>query len=134
LRVPNAATRVRPTAEVFTALGQAFPDVGESAEEWEHPEAQATGGVMGPPANARTGEVWIFRAGRLQAITVRLGTTDATHTAILDGPVTEGLDVVTAIAMQTSATPSPSSTTSSPLIPARRPPTAGRGTSDQRTP
>ncbi|RPH53359.1 MAG: HlyD family efflux transporter periplasmic adaptor subunit, partial [Acidobacteria bacterium] len=133
LRVPNAATRVRPTADVFTALGQAFPDVGESAEEWEHTEAQATGGTLGTPASARTGEVWIFRAGRLEAIPVRLGTTDATHTAILAGPVTEGLDVVTAIAMQTSATPSPS-TTSSPLIPPRRPPSAGRGTSGQRTP
>jgi HlyD family secretion protein len=132
LRVPNAATRVRPTADVFTALGQAFPDIGESAEEWEHAEAQATGGVVGAPASARTGEVWIFRAGRLEAIPVRLGTTDATHTAILAGPVTEGLDVVTAITMQTSATPSPS-TTSSPLIPARRPPSAGRGTSGQRT-
>ena len=133
LHVPNAATRVRPTADVFTALGQAFPDVGESAEEWEHTEAQATGGVVGAPASARTGEVWIVRSGRLEPITVRLGTTDATHTAILAGAVTEGLEVLTAITMQTPATSSPG-TTSSPLIPARRPPTAGRGTSGQRTP
>ena len=133
LRVPNAATRVRPTADVFTALGQPFPGVGESAEEWEPAEAQSTVGVVGPPASARRGEVWIFRSGRLEPITVRLGTTDATHTAILAGAVSEGLEVLTAITMQTPATSSPG-TTSSPLIPARRPPAAGRGTSGQRTP
>ena len=84
--------------------------------------------------NASVAESDIGRIQPGQAVSFRVDAypTDATHTAILAGPVTEGLDVVTAITMQTSATPSPS-TTSSPLIPPRRPPPAGRGTSRQRT-
>jgi hypothetical protein len=77
------------------------------------------------------GEVWTFRAGRLAPIAVRLGTSDATHTAILAGPLSEGLEVVTSITMRTAASPG---TSSSPLLPARRPPSAGRGAGGPRTP
>jgi HlyD family secretion protein len=114
LRVPNAATRVRPSADVFAALGQPFPAEAALAEEWTDEEEGGT----------RT-EVWMLRSGRLVPIAVRLGTTDATHAAVLAGGLAEGVEVVTAIHVQPTSN---ASSSTSPLLPARRPPSTGRGT------
>jgi HlyD family secretion protein len=115
LRVPNAATRVRPSPDVFTALGQPLPAEGPLLEGWTDDEEGGT----------RTAEVWMLRSGRLQPIAVRLGTTDATHAAVLAGDLVEGVEVVTAIRAQPTSN---ASTSTSPLLPSRRSPPAGRGT------
>jgi hypothetical protein len=116
---------VRPSAEVFSALGQ--PVVAEPAVsgEWTVDEEGGRADAHGAPSATRRGVVWRLRAGRLEPIPVRLGTTDATHTAVLEGDLAEGVEVVTAI-----DAPAVSNTTgsSSPLLPSRRPSAAGRGT------
>jgi HlyD family secretion protein len=123
LRVPNAATRVRPSPELFAALGQAPPSGTGPAEEWADDEQGGPGGLRGTAAATRRVEVWTLRSGRLEPIVVRLGPTDARHAAVLDGELAEGVEVVTAI--QAAATPIPNSA-ASPLLPSPRPP-AGRG-------
>jgi HlyD family secretion protein len=126
LRVPNAAIRVRPATEVFVALGQAPPDDGEPADTREHRGVPASGGVVGAGVKTRRGRLWTLRDGRLEPIAVRLGTADATHTAIVAGAVTEGLEVVTAITLPAPATAGPTPS-SSPLLPVRPPGPGGRG-------
>jgi HlyD family secretion protein len=121
LRVPNAATRVRPPPEVFTALGQPPPPdplLADAATE------EDDGCSVSAPSSAGAAEVWTLRSGRLEPVAVRLGSADATHTAVLAGDLAEGVEVVTGI--QTAATANPASATS-PLLPQRRPP-IGRGT------
>jgi HlyD family secretion protein len=133
LRVPNAATRVRPSADVFAALGQAPPDDGEGAKTTEHGGGYRPGDVIGTGGNTRRGEVWTLRNGLLEPVEVRLGTTDATHTAVVAGPLTEGLEVLTAITFPATAAAGATPNTS-PLLPARRPASGGRGGGGPRTP
>jgi hypothetical protein len=123
LRVPNAATRVRPSPDVFAALGQPLPDESALPEEWTHDE-EPVSDTLGIAAAGRPAEVWTLRSGRLEPIAVRLGTTDAIHAAVLAGELAEGVEVVTAIHSPATSTPNSSS---SPLLPSRRPPPAGRG-------
>jgi len=101
LRVPNAALRFRPTAEVFTALGQ------------QAPEPRAAGGS----GAARGAGVWVFADGRLTRVRVQPGINDGTTTAVAAGELEEGAQVVTALAAQTAATATQRS--GSPLIPQR---------------
>ena len=101
LRVPNAALRFRPTAEVFTALGQ------------QAPEPRAAGGS----GAARGAGVWVFADGRLTRVRVQPGINDGTTTAVAAGELEEGAQVVTALAAQTGATATQRS--GSPLIPQR---------------
>jgi HlyD family secretion protein len=124
LRVPNGATRVRPSAEVFIALGQ--PVVAEPAVsgEWTLDEEGGRADAHGAPSATRRRVVWRLRSGRLEPIPVLLGTTDATHAAVLEGDLAEGVEVVTAI--DAPAVPNTSGS-SSPLLPSRRPPAGGRG-------
>jgi HlyD family secretion protein len=122
LRVPNAATRVRPSPEVFAALGQPLPAEPVLAEHWTDDEEGE--GERVQISAARAAEVWTLQSGRLEPIAVRLGIADAMHAAVLAGELAEGMEVVTAI--QAAATTNVSSSTS-PLLPARRPP-ASRGT------
>ena len=106
LRVPNAALRVRPTPEIFAALGQAAP-------------------VHAPGTGAG---VWVLRDGLLQRVAVGVGTSDASLTAILSGTLEEGDEVVTSLSASTTAATGTSGSTRSPLLPAaRRPPGGGGG-------
>jgi HlyD family secretion protein len=129
LRVPNGATRVRPSAEVFSALGQPLPDEPAVAEEWTLDEEGGPADAHGAPSATRRGVVWRLRSGQLEPIPVLLGTTDATHAAVLEGDLTEGVEVVTAI---DASAVSNTTGSSSPLLPPRRPP--GRGTRGPRMP
>ena len=99
-RVPVAALRVRPTREVFESLNQTPP-----AER---------------PRRAR--EIWVLANGRLDAVTVRVGTSDGTMTEVSSEVLNDGVQVLTSIG--------PSVTTSgdsSPLLPfLRRPSRGGR--------
>jgi HlyD family secretion protein len=122
LRVPNAALRVRPTAEIVAALGQAAPV--------DRPEGAGARGTRRAAAAAEAGaaaEVWVMRDGVLQRVAVGVGTSDASLTAILSGTLQEGDEVVTSLAASTTAATSTSGSTRSPLLPAARRPPGGAG-------
>ena len=118
LRVPNAALRVRPSAEVFAALGQPIPAEAALPDQWAYDDE----GPAETASAARWAEVWTLQSGRLQPIAVRAGTTDATHTAVLAGDLHEGAEIVTAI--HADMVPK-ARNANSPLLPARRPPAKG---------
>ena len=120
LRVPNAALRFRPSAEILAALGQASTPATSGRENApvQTPtvvrtrlERAATPGVeraarrpgAEPGAGTRV-EVWVLDDGVLRAIPVRVGLSDGTQTEVLTGDVVEGAAVVTTITLATAAT------------------------------
>jgi HlyD family secretion protein len=107
LRVPSSALRFRPTPDVFTALGQQAPEGGPPRDRTQGARRQGAG---------RAG-VWALREGRLRRVPVQTGTSDGAFTAVTGGELHEGDQVVTGLALQTTAsTPSASR---SPLLPQR---------------
>jgi HlyD family secretion protein len=108
LRIPNAALRLRPSAEVLTAFGQA-------------PQAEAP--------RKDSAQVWVLKDGQLSPVSVTAGISDGTMTALSAGAIEEGAEVVTSIPSQ----PVGAESSGSPLLPfgGRRP---GAGTPTQRTP
>jgi HlyD family secretion protein len=118
LRVPNAALRVRPTADVLAALGQA---AATGARDDAGARESRRRGTAPSGEGAQAGAVWVVREGRLQRVPVEVGTADAVYTAILSDGLNEGDEVVTSIATSTTASASTDSgTTRSPLLPAPR--------------
>jgi HlyD family secretion protein len=127
LRVPNSALRFRPPADLFLALGQTAPESFEAVgtplatsgarQPTAQPRGQAPQGATASHVGGKDGgsraRVWVLRDGRLEAVTVRLGITDGTTTAILGGGLTEGARVVTGVTTASSA----AQTTRSPLLP-----------------
>jgi HlyD family secretion protein len=96
LRVPAAALRFRPTADVKEKLG------ADAAE------------VTGPA-------VWLYVDGRMEAVRVKTGISDNTFTEIVEGTLEEGAAVITRAAIGQAAQPGRAST-GSPLMPAAGPP------------
>jgi HlyD family secretion protein len=92
LRVPNAALRVRPSSGGLASSGQPSP----------------------PPADDRRPVVWVVVDGRLERVPVRTGITDGSQTAVLEGALAEGTQVVTGFAAEAVGT---SGTSRSPLLP-----------------
>jgi HlyD family secretion protein len=84
LRVPNSALRVRPTAEMLSALGQPVDTAAATAKR-----------------SSSEGRVWTFAGSVLSPVAVRLGITDGAYTELLDPGLVAGTKVVTAL---TSAT------------------------------
>jgi HlyD family secretion protein len=72
-------------------------------------EAQGGGAAGG------FGRVWVIRDGKLQPLRVRTGVTDGAMTAIVDGDLREGDQVVTGMSEPGAATTQQTNT--SPLIP-----------------
>jgi HlyD family secretion protein len=117
LRVPNAALRFRPTAELFAALGQIPSSVEQRAPVATTGRARQT--TQAPTTvqaerteGGRGARVWVFHEGRLDPVSVHLGITDGTTTAVFGGDLIEGAQVVTGTAAGTST-----QTTRSPLLP-----------------
>jgi HlyD family secretion protein len=109
LRVPNAALRFRPTAEVFTALGQQAPT------GW----LPASTGSSTRGRDASKGDrasVWVLRDGHLARVRVETGLSDGTTTAVTGGELQDGANVVTAVAQVAAASTQRSG---SPLLPQR---------------
>ena len=92
LRVPNAALRFRPSADLLASL--------------------ATAGSPRVNGNA----VWTFVDGRLKPVGVAVGITDGTHTEILEAPLDQGVRVVTRATTGVAAAERRSGN-SSPLLP-----------------
>jgi HlyD family secretion protein len=134
LRVPNAALRVRPSAEVLAALGEPPPELqAEPAlDARTHERAPAGRGTADVRARGRRAEVWVLTDGRLTQVPVRVGISDGSHTAVLAGDLADGALVVTSITVQPDGT---TSTSSSPLLPfGARMPGGGRGGTPSRPP
>jgi HlyD family secretion protein len=114
LRVPNAALRFRPPAEVFTALGQQAPreDLPASAG------GSARGRVRPADAGTQRGGVWMLRDGGLVRVPVKTGVNDGTMTAVTGEGLQEGAQIATAVAVQ-PGTVSATQGSGSPLLPQR---------------
>lgn len=98
-RVPNAALRFKPSAEIFQALDQ-----------------------DPPPELARGARVWRFVNDRLEPVAVRTGITDGLHTELVESDLQPGTEVVTSVTgAATSASPV-GATQSNPLLGPQRPP------------
>ena len=93
LRVPTAALRFKPSADVL-----------------------ASQGVTAPPGKSPT--VWVATKGQLAPAAVQVGATDATYTEIVSPGLAEGTPVVTRAATAAS-TATPAAATNNPLMPSR---------------
>jgi HlyD family secretion protein len=82
LRVPNAALRFRPSAELLTTLN------GKEAAD----TARSTG----------NGRLWTYADGALTPIAVRVGLSDGVNTELVDAPLEAGAQVVTAMTSSAS--------------------------------
>jgi len=124
LRVPNAAARFTPTAEMFTALGQPVPPAAGRSRPGARPASARPPAPAASPAHiASPGDsgaadhkhrVWRLEQGKLVAVPVQLGLSDAAFTEIVSGPVEEGTAIVTGASAGQSAS---TATARSPLLP-----------------
>ena len=118
LRVPNAALRFRPADQGAGGSGQGAE--GSQGSEFAGSQVRGTSGageglrgadVSGPRS---FGRVFVLRNGEFVPVRVRTGVSDGAMTAIVDGDVKEGDQVVTGMS-QPGATAQTGTT--SPLIP-----------------
>ena len=105
LRVPAAAVRFRPTAEVLQAMGH--------APNPTTPRATGSAGLGTRPRNA--GGIWTLADGRLERVPVEVGVSDGALVAVRAQKLTEGATVVTGVTAAKSASNAPAS--ASPLVP-----------------
>ena len=98
LRVPVAAVRFKPTAEVLKAIGAA--------------PVQAARDARG------TATLWQYTGETATPVAVKLGASDGAWTELLDAPFTEGTQLVTRVTTAAAAAAAPASATktTSPLM------------------
>jgi HlyD family secretion protein len=108
LRVPSAALRFQPTAEVFDAVGQT--SLRAAGREGTGREARS--------GSARQARVWVLKENRLVPIAVRASVSDGATTAVIAEDLGEGDRVVTATAAAGELRAA-SAATASPLLPRR---------------
>jgi len=132
LRVPNAALRYRPNADVWAALkvdpkrdnlpaggDGAGPAANKRPSAAGHQHAKGAGaGAPGDEAPDRK-TIWILRDGLPDSVRVKTGATDGSKTEVIEGPVIEGELVITDASLPAGAKPSGSPL---PGSPGRRPP------------
>jgi HlyD family secretion protein len=108
LRVPAAALRFTPTEAVL--------------KEFSGTESQ-------PEGRGRRAIVWQLVDGRLHEVPVKPGVSDGALTAVADGALVEGAQVITGIANAQKSTVAAAPATGSPLLPTmpRRPANGGSG-------
>jgi len=102
LRLPNAALRFRPSAEVLALAGvPAERASGGGGRRDGGPRAGDGGGrtATGIPGSRR---VFILAEGRPHAVTIKTGISDGSLTEIVEGPLHEGDQVVTDVAAATA--------------------------------
>jgi HlyD family secretion protein len=139
LRVPNAATRYRPTPEIFTALGLPVPKgvkdpadrsrAGGGPGNGPGPGGGAHSGGGGPSGGGPPGAgggwrargggkgdgptdkrtVWLLRGGQPQQISLRIGLSDGSTTEVIEGDLHEGDQVVVDASTSETAPATPGS-------------------------
>jgi HlyD family secretion protein len=108
LRVPNAALRFRPATP--QAAG------GSEGSGFEGSQVRGTAGRVGGGGGERNfGRVFVLRTGQIVPVRVRTGVTDGAMTAIVDGDLQEGDQVITG--MSEPGATAQQQTNTSPLIP-----------------
>ncbi len=81
------------------------------------PQATTVDALFGPlPAVESTGRVWVHEAGQLRPARVRLGITDGQATELLEGDLTEGTPLVTAVNTGAETRPTPTGPGGFPFI------------------
>ena len=120
LRVPNAALRFRPADQGAGGRGQGAGDGAEQAAGGFQVRPTATSGAGTTPrafgaggGDRSFGRVFALRNGEFVPVRVRTGVTDGTMTAVVDGDLKEGDQVVTGMSQPGAATQA----NTSPLIP-----------------
>jgi HlyD family secretion protein len=108
LRVPNAALRFRPTAELFAALGTPAPATRAA-------QTAAPRSVSGTSDSMRAA-VWVLAGGELRRVPVQPLVSDGVVTGVADDPLQEGANVVTGVPVHITTGSSPAG---SPLLPRR---------------
>jgi HlyD family secretion protein len=112
LKVPNAALRFRPAAQTGSGIRDSG-SAGSQGSGFVGSQVRGTSGRL--DGEERTfGRVFVLRDSQFVPARVRTGVTDGTMTAIVDGDLKEGDQVVTGMS-QPGATAQTG--TSSPLIP-----------------
>ena len=104
LRVPNAALRFRPPAEMMAASGS--PDGGAPRNGTREARPGGMGGGLGDgrdPGRRREEDgsqrrVWALRAGRPQLVPIKVGLSDGTISELVEGDLKEGDALITEIA------------------------------------
>ncbi len=98
LRIPNAAMRFRPPAEMLAQLNPgAGPGqrgrgpVAEASQGGGEARRRPAGGA--PDPDRRT--VWILRNGKPQAVAIRTGVSDGSLTEVVEGDLSDGDLVIT---------------------------------------
>ena len=116
LRVPAAAVRFRPTADVLQAIGHAAdpttPRATRSASGARSPNASA---ARRSPGEGGRSAIWTLADGRLERVPVEIGVSDGAMVAVKAQTLTEGATVVTGVAVAKVASSAPAS--GSPLVP-----------------
>ena len=97
LRVPNAALRFRPTADMLGEGGGAHHHASEKTGDKAGDHADK-GGKAGEPELPGMRTVYVLKDGRPHAVRIRIGVTDGNFTEALEGPLHEGEQLVTATA------------------------------------
>ena len=128
LRVPNSALRFRPTTG-DPGSGIRDPGIRDLASGTAATSGQS--GAAGAVSNADRsgGRVWMIRNGALEPVRIRTGVSDGAMTAVVEGDLKEGDQVVTGIAEQGPATAQASA---SPLLPFGGRRAGGAGTTGAR--
>jgi HlyD family secretion protein len=141
LRVPVAALRFRPDAELFEALGQEMPKRQGLGRQSEEPGSAVTGDraatarrergadntarpALGTPGSRAT--IWQVVNGKLQPVRVTVGLSDGTQVAVEADRLEPGAIVVTGIRESKNRTAQTPTGSGSPLMPSM-PRRGGRG-------
>ena len=90
LRVPSAALRFKPAAEV---LAKFAAPAAQSTDRQPAAKPAATSGK--PVAAPDRGTVWVFEGEVLREVPVRVGITDGTFTEIIDAALDAGTTLAT---------------------------------------
>jgi RND family efflux transporter MFP subunit len=81
VRIPNNALTFRPTVDLLNSLGQEEPPLPQQDSK--------------DPRAGRLARVWMFKDGRFEATTVRVGLANDAWTELLEGPIRPGDRLVT---------------------------------------
>lgn len=133
LRVPAAALRFRPDADLFAALGQELPEAAGNRTAGQKTGSPAKGAARRSNNPARPAEgtpgshavVWQVAGGALHPVRVTLGISDGTEVGVTGDGLTEGAAIATGV-RTAGAAASVQTTASSPLMPSM-PRRGGRG-------
>jgi HlyD family secretion protein len=130
LAVPNAALRIKPTADMLAAAGLGTQtstprdSTGRPASGTTRPAGQTRAGAA---RSGSGGTLWtIDSTGKVKPVRVRTGLTDGQKTEVQSTTLTEGTKVIVSVGAESTAAATSAATTANPFQP-QRPGGPGRG-------